>query len=83
MLNNLRKINVKSALRIVIAAVLILLTFYTNFSSGAGNLSFSSRIATDTTPVTKKIGSSDTLLKKGGRDTVKIDTIPISTDSLD
>jgi len=83
MLNNLCKINVKSALRIAIAAALILLTFYTNFSSGAGKLPFTSLNTSDTTPVTKKLGSTDTLLKKAGRDTVKIDTIPISSDSLD
>ncbi len=83
MLKILSKINVKSALRIAITAVLIILTFYTNFSAGAGNLSLNSLSTSDTTPLLKKLGSSDTLMKRVGRDTVKVDTIPISTDSLD
>ncbi|NDA63002.1 MAG: LPS-assembly protein LptD, partial [Chitinophagia bacterium] len=83
MLKILSKINVKSALRIAITAVLIILTFYTNFSSGAGNLSLNTFSPSDTTPLLKKLGSSDTLLKRAGRDTAKVDTIPISTDSLD
>ena len=83
MLKTLCKINVKSAVRIVIPVGLLLLTFYIN-SSALPKTSVSTYFAfADTIPKKPTSSPIDTLNNSRIRDTVKIDTLPMSSDSLD
>lgn len=83
MLKILCKINVKSAVRIVIPVGLLLLTFYTHLSASVEKMQGIPAVVTDTTPKKPAKPLIDSANKSTIRDTVKIDTIPISTDSLD
>jgi len=83
MLINLCKLNVKSAACIVIVAGSILLTFYTANAFNFNPSPLAKTDLTDTLPAIKKSAGKDTLQPRVGRDTVKVDTLPISTDSLD
>ncbi|MFM9020636.1 MAG: LPS-assembly protein LptD, partial [Sediminibacterium sp.] len=83
MLINHCKLNVKTAAGIVIIAGWILLTFYTGVSAQGRPSSAVVSKKSDTIPSQKKGNLPDTLRPRGARDTIKIDTVPMSTDSLD
>jgi hypothetical protein len=83
MLKNLCKLNVKSAAGIVITAGWILLTFYTVSAAHTSGKLVPTGWHADTLPVKNGTGIKDSLQKKAVKDTIRTDTIPISTDSLD
>lgn len=83
MLINHCKLNVKTAAGIVITAGWILLTFYTGVSAQKTLESHRLPVQVDTIPASKIETRKDSLKSRAGRDTVKIDTLPMSTDSLD
>lgn len=83
MLKILCKINVKSAVRIVIPVGMLLLTFY-NHLKASGETTHAIAIGfSDTVPKNPAKPLIDSTKTTTLRDTVKIDTIPISSDSLD
>jgi len=83
MLINHCKLNVKTAAGIVIMAGWILLTFYTVVTAQEPLEYNLLPVFVDTIPASKIEPGKDTLKSRAGRDTVKIDTLPMSTDSLD
>jgi hypothetical protein len=83
MLKNLCKINVKSAVRIVIPVGMLLLTFYNHLKASGENIHAIQTGFSDTVPKNPTQPLLDSTNTTKMRDTVKIDTIPISSDSLD
>jgi len=93
-MRKLYKINVKTALGIVIAAFLLILTFCVNATEGRTKSFIPFLTKTDTTPSKpqndtllrsqKKTTATDSSVRKAGADSVRvIDTLHISKDSLD
>lgn len=83
MLINHCKLNVKTAAGIVIMAGWILLTFYTGVWAQEPLEYNLMPVFVDTIPTAKIDTGKDSLKSRVGRDTVKIDSLPMSTDSLD
>jgi len=83
MLKILCKINVKSAVRIVIPVGMLLLTFYNHLKASGENIHAIQTGFSDTVPKNPTQPLLDSTNTTKMRDTVKIDTIPISSDSLD
>ena len=93
-MSKLYKINVKTPFGIVVAAFLLILTFYMQASAGSKKSFLSFLTYGDTTPIkqpkdtsafiSKKSIQADSSVKKRGMDTVIIiDTLQISKDSID
>jgi LPS-assembly protein len=83
MLKILCKINVKSAVRIVIPVGMLLLTFYNHLKASGEQIHAIPIGFSDTVPKNPAKPLIDSAKTTTMRDTVKIDTIPISSDSLD
>ena len=83
MLINHCKLNVKTAAGIVIIAGWILLTFYKVVAAPPHPELPRIAVLVDTIPTSKIPPVKDTLKSREIRDTVKVDSIPMSTDSLD
>ena len=83
MLINHCKLNVKTAAGIVIIAGWILLTFYKVVAASPHPELPRIAVLVDTIPTSKIPPVKDTLKSREIRDTVKVDSIPMSTDSLD
>lgn len=83
MLINHCKLNVKTAAGIVIMAGWILLTFYKVVAASPNPELPRIAVLVDTVPTSKIPPVKDSLKSREIRDTVKVDSIPMSTDSLD